>query len=114
MHRTRTPRRVGPILLGLALRRRYHRTMTQIKTPIETPVKPPLRLKSLWRALVEVAFIVFLFYSNLLMGEFTRVNGQGKTFAVALGDIITPTNFVIAIVSGFIGYGIFEFLRKKL
>jgi hypothetical protein len=48
------------------------------------------------------------------MGEFTGVNGQNKTFAFALGDIITPTNFLIAIVSAFIGYGIFEFLRKKL
>jgi hypothetical protein len=84
------------------------------RTPIETPRKPPSRLNPLWRALVEVAFIVFLFYSNLLMGEFTRTNGQGKTFAVALADIITPTNFTIAVVSGFIGYGIFEFLRKKL
>ncbi len=79
-----------------------------------TPLTPPPRVKPLWRALVEVAFIVFLFYSNLLMGEFTRVNGQGKTFAFALRDIVTPANFAIAIVSAFIGYGVFEFLRKKL
>ena len=78
-----------------------------------TPLTPHPRLKRLWRALVEVAFIVFLFYSNLLMGEFTRANGLGKTFAVALRDIVTPTNFMIAIVSAFIGYGIFEFLRRK-
>ncbi|MGB8029114.1 MAG: hypothetical protein WCF30_05545 [Terracidiphilus sp.] len=79
-----------------------------------TPLTPPPRVKPLWRALIEVAFIVFLFYSNLLMGEFTGVNGHGKTFAFALQDIVTPTNFLIAIVSAFIGYGIFEFLRKKL
>jgi len=79
-----------------------------------TPLTPPPRVKPFWRALVEVAFIVFLFYSNLLMGEFTGVNGHGKTLAFALGDIITPTNLLIAIVSAFIGYGIFEFLRKKL
>jgi hypothetical protein len=48
------------------------------------------------------------------MGEFTGVNGQNKTFAFALRDIVTPTNFLIAIVSAIIGYGIFEFLRKKL
>lgn len=114
MLRARVPRRAGPISLGLAPRRRYHLCMTPDKTPIETRISPPPRLQPLWRALIEVAFIVFLFYSNLLMGEFTRANGQGKTFAVALVDIITPTNFVIAIVSGFIGYGIFEFLRKKL
>jgi hypothetical protein len=28
--------------------------------------------------MVEVGFIVFLFYSNLLMGEFTHSNDQGK------------------------------------
>ena len=95
-----------PISLGRTHLRRYHRSMT--------PLTPPPRLKPMWRAFVEVAFIVFLFYSNLLMGEFTRANGQGKTFAFALGDILTPANFAIAIVSAFIGYGVFEFLRKKL
>ena len=95
-------------------RRRYDRCMTPLKTPTETHLRPPPRMKPLWRALIEVAFIVFLFYSNLLMGEFTGVNGQNKTFAFALRDVITPTNFIIAIVSAFIGYGIFEFLRKKL
>jgi hypothetical protein len=28
--------------------------------------------KAIWRAVIEVGFIVFLFYSNLLMGEFER------------------------------------------
>ena len=66
------------------------------------------------RALVEVAFIVFLFYSNLLMGEFTRANGQGKTLAFALRDIFTVTNFAIAIIAALIGHGVFHYLRKKL
>jgi hypothetical protein len=79
-----------------------------------TPLTPPPRLKPLWRALVEVGFIVFLFYSNLLMGEFTGVNGQGKTLTFALRDILTPANFAIAVVSAFIGYVIFEYFRKKL
>jgi hypothetical protein len=48
------------------------------------------------------------------MGEFTGVNGHGKTFAFALHDVVTPTNFLIALVSAFIGYVIFEFLRHKL
>jgi hypothetical protein len=78
------------------------------------PPTPSPRTKPIWRALIEVAFIVFLFYSNLLMGEFTGVNGQNKTFAFAIRDIVTPANFTIAIISAFIGYGIFEFLRKKL
>jgi hypothetical protein len=66
------------------------------------------------RAVIEVAFIVFLFYSNLLMGEFTRANGQGKSLTVALYDIFTATNFVIAMISAMIGYVVFEFLRKRL
>jgi hypothetical protein len=66
------------------------------------------------RALIEVAFIVFLFYSNLLMGEFARTNGQGKTLAFALSDIFTVTNFAIAIIAALIGHGVFHYLRKRL
>ena len=79
-----------------------------------TPLAPPPGLKPIWRVVIEVLFIIFLFYSNLLMGEFTGVNGRGKTFAFALRDIITPTNFLIALVSAFIGYAIVEYLRRKL
>jgi hypothetical protein len=57
---------------------------------------------------------VFLFYSNLLMGEFTHANGTGKSMADALYDIFTLTNFVIAMISAFIGYVVFEYLRKRL
>jgi len=69
---------------------------------------------SILRAIIEIAFVVFLFYSNLLMGEFTVANGRGKTLAAALADIFTTTNFLIAILSALIGYLVFEFLRKKL
>lgn len=79
-----------------------------------SPLTPPPRLKPMWRVVIEVAFIVFLFYSNLLMGEFTRINGRSKTLSFALLDIVTPTNFLIALVSALIGYVIFEFLRRKL
>jgi hypothetical protein len=72
------------------------------------------RLTPVWRAVTEVAFIVFLFYSNLLMGEFSASNGVGKTLAFAVNDIITATNFSIAILSALIGYIVFEYLRKKL
>jgi hypothetical protein len=78
------------------------------------PFTPRPRVKPIWRVGVEVAFIIFLFYSNLLMGEFEGVNGRGKTLAFALHDIVTPTNFLIALVSALIGYMIFEFLRRKL
>ena len=66
------------------------------------------------RLVIEVAFIIFLFYSNLLMGEFNSVAGKGKTMAFALHDIFTATNFLIALISALIGYVIFEFLRKLL
>lgn len=72
------------------------------------------RLTPLWRAVIEIGFIVFLFYSNLLMGEFTASNGRGKSLAFAFHDIFSVTNFVIAMISALIGYGVFEHLRKKL
>jgi uncharacterized membrane protein len=71
-------------------------------------------LTPLWRGILEVTFIVFLFYSNLLMGEFTRSNGHGKTLAHAMHDIVTGTNLIIALVSAVIGYVLFEALRRKL
>ncbi|HEV3456831.1 MAG TPA: hypothetical protein VHG32_09745 [Thermoanaerobaculia bacterium] len=73
------------------------------------------RLSPVWRAAIEIGFIVFLFYSNLLMGEFTRSNGaHGKSLIFAVRDIFTVTNFVIAVISALIGYGVVEYLRKKL
>lgn len=72
------------------------------------------RLSSIWRGIVQISFIIFLLYSILLMGEFTRANGQGKTVALAVQDIFTAANLAIAIISGFIGYGVIEYLRKKL
>ena len=76
--------------------------------------KPRRPLAILWRAVVEIAFIIFLFYSNLLMGEFNAASGHGKTLSVALHDIFTPTNFAIAIIAATIGFVFFEYLRKKL
>lgn len=71
-------------------------------------------VKNLWRALIEIAFIVFLFYSNLLMGEFESSGmGQKKGIAWAIGDILTLANFEIALIAALIGYVLFEFLRKK-
>ena len=72
------------------------------------------RLTPVWRAVIEIGFIVFLFYSNLLMGEFTASNGHDKTVAAALVDIFTVTNFAIALISALIGYLVFEYLRRKL
>ena len=69
--------------------------------------------KVVLRAVLEMAFIIFLFYSNLLMGEFTVANGRGKTLAAAVYDIFTGTNFLIALISAGIGYAVFEYLRRK-
>ena len=78
----------------------------------QDPIQPG-RFPHIRRAIIEVAFIIFLFYSNLLMGEFNRTNGQGKSFTVALENIFTITNLAIAIVAASIGYVVFEYLRKR-
>jgi hypothetical protein len=70
--------------------------------------------KNVYRAVIEVGFIIFLFYSNLLMGEFERSGiGQQKGLAWAIRDVFTATNFEIAMIAAFIGYVVFESLRKK-
>jgi hypothetical protein len=70
--------------------------------------------KNVWRAVIEVAFIVFLFYSNLLMGEFERSGmGRKRGLAWAIADVFTSANFEIAAVAALIGYILFEFLRRK-
>ena len=71
-------------------------------------------MNRIWKAVIEIAFIIFLFYSNLLMGQFTHTNGRGKSLFFAIKDIFTVTNFIIAVVAAFIGYAFFEYLRKKL
>jgi hypothetical protein len=70
--------------------------------------------KAIWRAVIEVGFVVFLFYSNLLMGEFMR-SGKGREMGLAwaIADVVTLANFAIAITAGLIGYVVFEFLRSK-
>jgi hypothetical protein len=70
--------------------------------------------KTIWRALIEGGFIVFLFYSNLLMGEFARSGkGRGMGLAWAIADIFTPANFAIAVAAALIGYVVVEALRRK-
>jgi hypothetical protein len=39
--------------------------------------------KDVWRAVTEIGFIIFLFYSNLFMGEFTR-SGSGRATVMIL------------------------------
>jgi hypothetical protein len=69
---------------------------------------------SIWRAVVEVAFIIFLFYSNLLMGEMERTsNGRDKGLLWDLQDMFTLRNLIVAIVAAFIGYAVVERLRDS-
>jgi hypothetical protein len=78
-------------------------------------VKILLMKKNLWRAVTETGFIIFLFYSNLLMGEFTRAGmGQGRGFVWAIRDIFTAINFGIATIAALIGYVLVEFVRNRL
>ena len=70
--------------------------------------------KNILRAVIEVGFIIFLFYSNLLMGEFERSGmGQKRGIAWAIVDVFTIANFEIAAAAALIGYVLFEFLRKR-
>ena len=73
------------------------------------------KLTVAWRIIIEAGFIIFLFYSNLLMGEYERSGlGKSKGLLWAIQDIFTTGNFLIAIISSIIGYLVFEFLRNRL
>jgi hypothetical protein len=71
--------------------------------------------KKAWRAAVETGFIIFLFYSNLLMGEFAH-SGMGRKLGLAwaLRDIATIDNFLIALTAALIGFVLVELLRERL
>ncbi len=73
-----------------------------------------MKKKNVWRAVIEVAFIIFLFYANLLMGEFERSGtGQKRGLASAIRDVVTAANLEIAMAAALLGYILFEFLRKR-
>jgi Trk-type K+ transport system membrane component len=67
------------------------------------------------RAVTEIGFIIFLFYTNLLMGEFTRSGmARGRGFVWAIQDVFSAFNFGIALAAALIGSLVVEFLRRKL
>ena len=71
--------------------------------------------QAIWRAVVEVGFIVFLFYSNLLMGEYERAGmGRKRGLGWAMSDVFTLPNLLIGSIAALIGYALVEFLRKRL
>ncbi len=82
--------------------------------PVEEKRKQK-KLAPFLRAAIEVGFIIFLFYSNLLMGEFTN-SGPGRILGLAwaVQDIFTRTNFAIALLLAAIGHFGFEFIRKRM
>ena len=70
--------------------------------------------KRVVRAVVEIGFIIFLFYSNLLMGEFERSGpARSRGLVWALGDVFTPPSLAIALFAGVAGYLVVEYLRGK-
>jgi len=73
------------------------------------------KLKLTWRVIIEVGFIIFLFYSNLLMGEFESSGlGKSKGLLWSIQDIFTMSNFMIAVTSAIIGHLVFDFFRNRL
>jgi len=72
------------------------------------------KTNTIWEAILEVAFIVFLFYSNLLMGIYNRSGeGQTKGFLWAFREVVTLPNFIIAIISAIVGHFFFDYLRNN-
>jgi len=70
--------------------------------------------KNVWRMFVEIGFIIFLFYSNLLMGEFEKSGmGQKKGLVWAFSDVFTVSSLSIAVGAATIGYLLLEFLRTR-
>jgi hypothetical protein len=73
------------------------------------------KMAPIWRTVIEVGFIIFLFYSNLLMGQYTvTAPGQDNGLLCAIRNIFTEENFIIALITALIGHLVFEFLRKRV
>jgi hypothetical protein len=90
-----------------------HGSAVQTFELIPTPKSRNMK-KNIWRAVIEVSFIIFLFYSNLLMGEFERSGmGEKRGLAWAMADVFTSFNFGIGLIAALVGYVLFEFLRKR-
>jgi hypothetical protein len=69
---------------------------------------------SVWRAVITVALIIFLFYSSLLMREFERSGlGSKQGLSWAIANIFTTVNFAFATIGALIGYMLIELLRKR-
>jgi hypothetical protein len=117
--RTRAGNRAGCRLDAGIIRSKLYTIVAAVPTAHRVagnlnPRRSPKMKKNIWRAIIEVSFIVFLFYSNLLMGEFER-SGMGEKRGLwwAMGDVLTSQNFAIALIAALVGYLLFEFLRTR-
>jgi hypothetical protein len=92
------------------------RSLADIMNPESERKMTRLRkLNPIWRTVVETSFIVFLFYSNLLMGQFTASGmGQRNGLLWAIREIFTISNFIIALVTALVGHLVFEFFRRRV
>ena len=72
--------------------------------------------KRILRAIAEIGFIVFLFYTNLVMGEYTRAHKAQNPLPLlsAMWDVFTITNAIIALVAALVGYVVIEIIRTYL
>jgi len=78
-------------------------------------IKRRKKLTFVWRSILEIGFIIFLFYSNLLMGEYEHSGlGLKKGILWAVYDIFTFSNLGLAFIFAFIGYFVLEFFRRRL
>lgn len=73
------------------------------------------RRRVVYRAILEMGFIIFLFYSNLLMGQYNLGhNFSQRPILDALKNIFTIDNFGLAVIAAFIGHVAFDRMRKRL
>jgi prepilin signal peptidase PulO-like enzyme (type II secretory pathway) len=68
---------------------------------------------ALGRGVIWISLIIFLLYSVLLMREFTSGNGDAKTLAVALGDILTAKIFAVALVASSVVFLGHRYLHRR-
>jgi hypothetical protein len=71
--------------------------------------------RNIRRILLEMAFILFLFYANLLMGQYNLGHSfADKPILVAISNICTVDNLIIGIAAAFVGHVAFDYLRKRV
>lgn len=77
--------------------------------------EPSERRHAVYRALLEMSFIVFLFYSNLLMGQYNAGHSfSDRPLLVACKNIITFDNFIVGVIAAFFGHVAFDNIRNRL